>query len=457
MKKAFEVNFDGLVGPTHNYAGLAFGNIASTTHAFSQSNPRAALLQGLAKMKVLADLGLRQALLPPHERPDLKTLRQLGFRGNDEQVLVSAAKTAPQLFASCYSSSSMWAANAATVAPSADTGDGRVHFTAANLVSQVHRSIEAPFTSRVLRTIFEDDRFFAHHSPVPATALLADEGAANHTRLCRKSGQAGIHLFVYGREGFNPADRGPETFPARQTKEASATVARLHRLDPERTVFVRQNPEVIDQGVFHNDVISVGNDRVFLCHGRAFAVGRVALDELKRVFLRECGDALSVIEVDERQVSVREAVETYLFNSQLVTLPDETQCLIAPRECQENPNTRAFLETLAQGDGPVGRVHYVDVRESMKNGGGPACLRLRVVLTEDECSAAHQGVFLTDTLYKSLIKWGQSHFREELHVNDLVDPQLIDESRCALDELTAILGLGSLYPFQTAGSGNDSP
>ena len=26
---AYEVNFDGLVGPTHNYAGLSYGNVAS--------------------------------------------------------------------------------------------------------------------------------------------------------------------------------------------------------------------------------------------------------------------------------------------------------------------------------------------------------------------------------------------------------------------------------------------
>jgi succinylarginine dihydrolase len=346
----------------------------------------------------------------------------------------------------------MWAANAATVAPSADTGDGRVHFTAANLVSQVHRSIEAPFTNRVLHTIFEDDHFFAHHAPIPATAILADEGAANHTRFCQDGGQAGIHLFVYGREGFNPAERGPTTFPARQTREASEAIARLHRLDPERTIFVRQNPEVIDEGVFHNDVISVGNEDVFLCHERAFARGREALDELKRVFLRQCGQTLTAIEVTEKHVSVRESVETYLFNSQLVTLPDNSVCLIAPTECLENPHTRDLLAKVVADDNPISTVHYVEVRESMKNGGGPACLRLRVVLTEDERSAAHQGVFLTDALYKALTRWGQRHYREELHVNDLVDPQLIEESQCALDELTQILGLGSLYPFQTAGA-----
>ncbi len=406
MTTAFEVNFDGLVGPTHNYAGLAFGNIASTRHGLTRSNPRAAFLEGLTKMKLLADLGVAQALLPPHDRPDLHTLRRLGFRGNDEQVLVSAAKDAPLLFASCYSSSSMWTANAATVAPSADTSDGRVHFTAANLVSQVHRSIEAPFTSSVLRTIFNEDRFFAHHDPLPGGSAIADEGAANHTRLCRKHSESGIQVFVYGREGLNPAERGPSTYPARQTREASAAIARLHRLDPEDTLFFRQNPGAIDRGVFHNDVIAVGNEKVFLCHTLAFYESKAALEELKHLFLRQCGEDLVIIEADEKEVPVSEAVDTYLFNSQLVTLPNGSLCLIAPAECAENRHTERFLEKIIADDNPVSTLQYVDVRQSMKNGGGPACLRLRVVLTDEECAATHQGVFLTQDLYRYAGKLG---------------------------------------------------
>ncbi|WP_370298967.1 N-succinylarginine dihydrolase, partial [Pontibacterium sp.] len=126
--KAFEANFDGLVGPTHNYAGLSFGNVASEKHQAEVSNPKQAAKQGLTKMKALNDLGLVQGVLAPQERPDINTLRQLGFGGSDADVLAAAAKQAPRILAACCSASSMWTANAATVSPSADTANGKVHF-----------------------------------------------------------------------------------------------------------------------------------------------------------------------------------------------------------------------------------------------------------------------------------------------------------------------------------------
>ncbi|MGL5358123.1 MAG: N-succinylarginine dihydrolase, partial [Shewanella sp.] len=90
--KHFEANFDGLVGPTHNYAGLSFGNVASVTHAAQIANPKAAAKQGLQKAKALADMGLIQGMLAPQERPDLNTLRRIGFSGSDANVLQQAAK-----------------------------------------------------------------------------------------------------------------------------------------------------------------------------------------------------------------------------------------------------------------------------------------------------------------------------------------------------------------------------
>jgi succinylarginine dihydrolase len=447
---ALEINFDGLVGPTHNYAGLAYGNLASTRYAFTKSNPRAALLQGLEKMKLLADLGVAQALLPPHERPDLETLRLLGFGGSDAHVLAAVARDAPVLFAACYSSSSMWAANAATVSPSPDTLDGRVHVTPANLVSQAHRSIEASFTGAVLKTIFKDEGLFVHHSPLPGGSAFSDEGAANHTRLCRSYGQPGIEIFTYGREAFHQSDRAPRAFPARQTLEASSALARLHRLDPARMLLVRQNPDIIDRGVFHNDVISVGNQNVLLCHALAFEDGASVREALRRKFSATCGDDLIVVEVTERDLPVSDAVDSYLFNSQLVTLPNGSMCLVAPNECRQNANVQAVLSRILAENDPITTVTYVDVRESMRNGGGPACLRLRVVLTEEERIATHQGIYVNDRLYERLVTWGNRWYREALHVDELTDPHLIEESRAALDQLTDILGLGSVYRFQRA-------
>ena len=86
-----EANIDGLVGPTHNYAGLSFGNVASGMHAGKAANPRAAVLQGLQKMRELADLGIPQFVLPPHPRPNARLLASLGLRGNVKQMLAQAA------------------------------------------------------------------------------------------------------------------------------------------------------------------------------------------------------------------------------------------------------------------------------------------------------------------------------------------------------------------------------
>jgi len=449
--QAFEVNFDGIVGPTHNYGGLSYGNIASIRHGLTVSNPRAALKQGLDKMKLLMDLGLRQAVLPPHDRPHLETLRRLGHRGSSARILEKVGQEDPALLVACYSSSGMWAANAATVSPSSDTADGRVHFTPANLVTQFHRSIEPSFTTAVFKTIFRDDSVFAVHEPLPSTPSFSDEGAANHTRLCSTYGEAGIEIFAYGREASG-SDRGPSIFPARQTMEASRAIARLHQLEQARTVFARQNPAAIDAGVFHSDVICLGNEYVFFHHSIAFQDSRRVEVELKRKFREGRHKEPILIEVEPERVPVSEAVDSYLFNSQLVTLPDGGMTMIAPVECEENPRTHSLLEDVTLADNPIQSVRYIDVRQSMKNGGGPACLRLRVVMTEEEMSRTHQGVYLTDRLYKELIGWGDRHYRDRLSVNDLIDPTLAKESRSALDELTRILKLGSIYPFQKAGA-----
>ena len=265
-----EINFDGIPGPTHNYAGLAHGNLAAERHAQQVANPREAALQGLAKMRALAARGFPQAVLPPHERPFLPALRALGFAGSDAEVLARAAREAPRMLAACSSAAAMWVANAATVSPSADTADGRVHFTPANLVSHFHRAIEAATTTRVLRAIFADARKFVVHDPLPAAPQLGDEGAANHTRFAGSDGTPGVELFVYGRAAYDAAVGGPRQYPARQTREACEAIARRHGLDPARTVFAQQHPDAIDAGVFHNDVIAVGHDAVLFCHEQAW-------------------------------------------------------------------------------------------------------------------------------------------------------------------------------------------
>lgn len=439
--KAWEVNFDGLPGLTHHYAGLSFGNEASTKHRFRVSDPQLAAKQGLLKMKALADLGYKQAVLPPQERPNVPLLRQLGFSGSDEQVIAKAAAQAPQLLSSVSSASSMWVANAATVCPSADALDGKVHLTVANLNNKFHRASEAPTTEAVLRAIFNNQQAFVVHGALPQVATFGDEGAANHNRLGGEYGQPGLQLFVYGRE--ENGHHQPLRYPARQTLEASQAVARLNQVNPQQVIFAQQNPSVIDQGVFHNDVIAVSNRQVLFCHEQAFLNQPQLLSQLA-----ERVPGFMPIEVPTSRVSVNDAVATYLFNSQLLSKPDGSMMLVLPKESQEHQGVWSYLNDMLAQDNPINELKVFDLRESMANGGGPACLRLRVVLNEAEIQAVNPSVLMNDRLFDTLNTWVDRYYRDRLSQADLADPQLLREGREALDQLTQILGLGSVYPFQ---------
>ncbi|TMH64956.1 MAG: N-succinylarginine dihydrolase [Betaproteobacteria bacterium] len=437
-----EINFDGIPGPTHNYAGLARGNLAAEKHARMVANPRAAALQGLAKMRALAARGIPQAVLPPHERPLVPALRELGFEGSDAAIVTRVAREAPQLLAACSSAAAMWAANAATVSPSADTTDRRVHFTPANLIANFHRSLEAETTTRVLRTIFVDKERFAVHSPLPAATQFGDEGAANHTRFAAPAEGSGVEMFVYGRSALSAAS-APQRFPARQTREASEAIVRRHELDPARVILAQQSPAAIDAGVFHNDVIAVGSGNVLFCHAHAFVGQPIVLEKLERMV-----SGFMPIVVTDAELSVSDAVATYLFNSQLIARANGTFLLVAPAECNEHTGARALLDRLVSGSSPIAEVITFNLRQSMQNGGGPACLRLRVALTPAERAAIRANVFLDAALADELEAWIRRHYRDRLAPDDLGDPALLEESRRALDELSTMLRLPAIYPFQ---------
>ncbi len=439
-----EFNFDGLIGPTHNYAGLAQGNLASQENRNLVSHPRAAALQGLEKMKFLADLGVPQAILPPLERPDIPALRRLGFTGSDADILQKAARQAPDLLAACCSASAMWAANAATVAPSADAADGRVHFTPANLSSHLHRSLETTATAAHLRAIFRGPSF-VHHDPLPSTPDFSDEGAANHSRLCLNHGDAALELFTYGRDSAaSPNAR----FIPRQTRAAVQAIARLHQLNPDHTFFLQQHPAALDAGVFHNDVIAVAHRHLFLYHEQAYHDAPRIIGTVNDSFLKLTGTPLLSVCIPESLLPLADAVRSYLFNSQIVTLPDDSMALIAPLECREIPAASAAIAYIQEHAPCLRAIHYADVRQSMQNGGGPACLRLRVVLTADQQTQLRRGTLLTEPLYTHLRTWIERHYRPDLHPTDLADPALLTESRTALDELSQLLSLGPCYPFQ---------
>jgi len=444
--KSFEVNFDGLIGPTHNYGGLSHGNVASKNNALKVSYPKQAALQGLEKMQMLRGLGLPQGVLLPHQRPHLPTLHALGFRGTDNAIIQQVSKSAPELLASCYSASCMWTANAATVSPSADSTDGKVHFTAANLSSMFHRSIEHHGTGQLLRQIFPDPAIFSHHDALPAGSHFGDEGAANHNRFTTDYGQRGLQLFVFGRYAFRENQQVAAKFPSRQTYEASLAVSRLHNLESKSVVFAQQNPKIIDAGAFHNDVVSVANLNTFFMHEEAFVDKQAMQAELQEKFGKE---ELHFIEVPTEQVSLEAAVKSYLFNSQLIKRSGQDGLtLILPEESRDNEQVFAYLESLKTQNTPISEFRFVDVRQSMQNGGGPACLRLRVALTEAELNAVNPRFLLNDQLHEELKAWIERHYRDEIRPVDLADPELANESFRALDELTQIFDLGAFYEFQ---------
>ena len=446
---AREVNFDGLVGPTHNYAGLSPGNVASLAHSGTPSSPRRAALEGIAKMRRCIDLGLTQAILPPQLRPDIAVLRRLGFAptGSPADAIRAAADRAPRLLAIASSASAMWTANAATISPSADTADGRIHITPANLCAHFHRFIEADTTTRTLRAIFHSPSHFTVHDPLPAHPHLGDEGAANHGRFAASHGDPGIELFVFGRyalresapSSIDPA--APATHIARQTFEASRALIAGHALDPTRAVLAQQSPDAIDAGVFHNDVISVTNGPVFLHHDHAFLDTPATIAHLRNA-AAAIGVTLIPVPIRAADVSFADAVGSYLFNSQLLTLPDGSMLLLAPTESRDTPSVRAAIDrVIADAANPIARVEYMDLRQSMHNGGGPACLRLRIVLTDDELAAIPPGVIMSHDALTRLEALVTRHYRQTLTPADLADPALFDESRAAMEALEQLLGI----------------
>jgi len=411
-----EINFDGLVGPSHNYAGLSPGNLAASHNAGKVSHPRAAALEGITKMRANLALGLAQGLFLPHRRPDRAWL---------ESLATDPANAAPWLRAASLSASPMWAANAATVSPAADSADRRCHLTVANLLTMPHRSHEWPETLAQLRLAFADPAF-AVHAPVPAP--FGDEGAANHMRLAPPHDTPGVEIFVHGVAGGG--------FPVRQHAEAGRAIARAHGLDPDRTLHVAQSEAAIAAGAFHNDVVAVADGLTLFAHEQAFADPAAFYADLRRLL-----PEVSIVEVPASAVPLGDAITSYLFNAQLVTLDEGGQALILPAEARETRSVWAWLETMIAGNGPIRRLELVDVRQSMANGGGPACLRLRVVADP----ATVDPRFLVDDAKLDLVAaLVEAHWPESIAPDQLTDPALwarIEQARAALLDL---LGLTEL-------------
>ncbi len=412
-----EINFDGVVGPSHNYAGLSLGNLASTRNAGHVSQPRAAALQGLDKMRANLALGLSQGIFLPHPRPDRRWLATLGTDIEQSDAVLAA---------NALSASAMWAANAATVSPAPDSSDGKCHLTVANLKTMPHRSHEWPATLAQLRVAFGNAAHFVVHDPIPPA--FGDEGAANHMRLTSAHGEAGVEIFVYGVSGG--------AFPARQHVEASKAIARLHGLDPERAIFVQQSEQAIAAGAFHNDVVAVANERVLFAHEHAFADKQAILDACQGLV-----PGFEYVEVSAADVPLADVIRSYLFNAQLVTPPDGQPILLVPTEARETATVWRWIEQHVAGNGPIRRVEVVDLRQSMANGGGPACLRLRVVA---DPTTIDPRFMVDDARLDWVADVVRRHWPEQIHHEELQSPTLISDIEAARAALLEALDLAEL-------------
>ena len=434
-----EIYFDGLIGPTHNYAGLSQGNLASQKHLNKTSNPQAAALQGLDKMRLIMDHGIPQGFFLPHERPHLKTLRALGFSGTDEEVINRAAKQNPLLLKNVYSASSMWAANAATFSPSIDSYDQNMHITPANLNTMFHRSIEHEFTQAQLEFMFGGVAIV--HDPIKNISGYGDEGAANHLRVSEQHLKPGFQIFVYGSSAFE-VQQGMIT---RQAEEISKAVSIMHQLDPDRVLFLKQNEQAINAGSFHNDIVSLANEEVFIFHQEAFA-DRVELERILH-HLKDHVKGFHPIEILSEDISLDDLVSSYLLNSQLITVKNNEMMMLLPEEVQNHSNCMRWLEEI-KSSSPIKHIEFVDIRQSMMNGGGPACLRFKIIVNNDEFNQINEKFLLTPKKLMDLRALVTKHYRDKLNPADLQDNNLVQESYRFLDELTQLLDLGNVYDFQ---------
>lgn len=429
-----EIIFVGLPGPTHNYGGLSADNVASSTNRGRLANPKEAALQALELVRLLKKLGIEAGILPPQLRPHLGMLRTK-FSGSDEAVIHEAAKQDPAFLEKACSSSAMWVANAATVGAAADTKDGKLHLTTANLQTNLHRRIEAEDTHRVLSAIFKNVPDAIVHAPLDAK--LRDEGAANHMRLAPTHSARGVNIYVYGTDG----SKG-DAESARQTLSASHAVAKAHGI--ESALFLKQHPDLIRQGVFHNDVIGVANENVLLAHELAFA-DEDAFGDIEDRYYDLHEDSPVIMRIRERSLTVEEAVKTYFFNSQIVSTP-HGMVIIAPTEVKELFGGKAakLMDKIAADDhNPIALVHYANLRQSMNNGGGPACLRLRVPMNAGQLSAIKKNVnvIADEKLLTDMTRLIEKHYPEKVMAQDLANIKLYESCKAAIAEMAALMKL----------------
>jgi succinylarginine dihydrolase len=437
-EKNIEINIDGMIGPTHHFGGLGVGNIASHASQNQFSNPREAALEGLAKMELVAGLGVPQFYLPPPTRPNWRWLEAIGYSGDRHDLLRRCYDESPRLLSAAYSSAFMWTANAATVAPASDTSDGQLHLVPANLCSNLHRGQEAAERRDQLRNMFRDVSNCFVHEPLPSVWAMRDEGAANHMRLCGPDGRNAIHLFVYGQSN----ESKPAKFVARQSEQAARSVARRLGLRDDDCVFVQQTSQAIDAGVFHNDVIAMSNDAVFIYHELAFENSDSTIECIKQKFQRKTGVSLFCRRVSESELTLAEAVQSYLFNSQLLSAGKEggDMELICPSNCRDSKAAGDLIRGWIEEDGcPIRYVRYLPLGQSMKNGGGPACLRLRVMLSPTQQMGIDDQFMITNDKLIKLRREVNKWYPVAIELSDLARLDFAEHVTLATKTITSLV------------------
>ena len=429
--KITEVIFLGLPGSTHNYGGLSGDNVASGKNRGSLAHPKLAAKQVLGLARLLLSLGLRVAFLPPQLRPHMGELRK-HFSGSDEEVFAQTLEQ-PPLLEAVSSSAAMWVANAATVTYSND----QLHLTVANLHTNLHRRIEAQDSYQTLQKIFTHIPRAHVHAPLPEDQR--DEGAANHMRLAPNHSEVALDVFVYGTDG---SAHDPVT--ARQTLSASEAIIHQHALSNKEAIIIKQSASAIRSGVFHNDVIAVSNESFLLVHEDAYALGTADIDYIQRSYQALTQQPLFVRIITNAELTLEEAVHTYFFNSQIITLPDGGMAMIAPEEVRELYDGKGMKLMQAMVDdpkNPITSVHIVDLRQSMKNGGGPACLRLRVPMDVEQLSALekHSSVLMDESRIVQLEQAIEDIYPDDLYVSD-INYALYQRCQKALQAIEHCLG-----------------
>ena len=358
---------------------------------------------------------------------------------NVTESIQSIYDKGPKYLSTISSSSFMWMANSATVSPSVDHKDNKLHITPSNLALTPHRSLEINQTQFLFSELFNNTDQFRVHLPSPN--YFRDEGAANHIRFAPSLESKGLHLMVYSCESEQIEKDVTDSFPGRQTKEASKFIIQQQGVSDSQVVFAKQNSDSVQQGIFHNDVISSGHLDLFITHELAFEDTNLVINDLQSKYYALHKENLNVVVIKESMLSIKECVLTYFFNMQIISPNSNDMELILPMECLGNQRIQTVLTYIQEKEERIKDIHYVQLNESMKNGGGPACLRLRLQLTMPQWTVIPSKFKFNDKLYKDLIEIIQTNYPESFEIENQIETEFIQRLRNTYNLLYQAFGL----------------